>query len=245
MVMDNRFIRACLAGALLVLAGIGAPLRADDGGRPLPDGDTPSQNPLSRGADFVPGDAVLISAFPDTSSFLNGTFPIDDRGYIELPLIGKAKISHMSTSQFVDFLRQNFRDYLRFPNLYVKPMVRVSVLGGVPTPGFYYVDPEQSFWELMHQVNGTIDEDGLKEMKWKRSGDNVEDDLIPVLQRGTSLRSMGFRSGDQIWVKTPGKPGFIDKASRYISFVTAAASIVTLYFTYQRFLLVPSRGGGF
>ena len=84
---------------------------------------------------FVPGDAVFISAFPDTSSFLNGMFPIDDRGYVELPLYGKAKISHMSREQFINFLRQNFQEWLRYPNLYVKPLIRVSVLGAGARPG--------------------------------------------------------------------------------------------------------------
>lgn len=185
---------------------------------------------------FVPGDAVFISAFPDTGIFLNGVFPIDDRGYVELPIYGKAKISHMSREQFVNFLRENFRDYLRYPHLYIKPLIRVSVLGGVPAPGFYYFDPDRSFWELMYEVRGTTDEDGLKEIRWKRSGKVVQGDMIPDLQSGISLRKMGFRSGDQIWVKTPGKPGFVERFSRYFTFVTAGATVFTLYLTYLRFL---------
>lgn len=183
---------------------------------------------------FVPGDAVLISAFPDTTSFLNQVFPIDDRGYIDLPIIGKVKISDMTRQEFINFLKDNFRDYLRYPYVNVKPLIRVSVLGGVPRPGFYYVDPDQTLWDLIHMVGGTLDEDGLKNMRWERDRKVVEKNLIPYLQKGVSLRSMGFRSGDQIWVRSPGKPGLIDKVLSYTPLVTMALSFFTLYFTYQR-----------
>lgn len=183
---------------------------------------------------FTPGDAVLISAFPDTTSFLNQVFPIDDRGYIDLPIIGKVKISDMTRQELIDFLKENFRDYLRYPYVNVKPLIRASVLGGVPHPGFYYVDPDQTLWDLIHMVGGTLDEDGLKDMRWERDRKVVEKNLIPYLQKGVSLRTMGFRSGDQIWVKSPGKPGLVDKILSYTPLVTLAISFFTLYFTYQR-----------
>ena len=89
----------------------------------------------------------------------------------------------------------------------------------------------------MYEVGGTMDENGLKEMRWKRSGKNVEENLIPSLQTGISLKRMGFRSGDQIWVKSPNKPGKLERARSYLTFVTAAASALTLYITYQRFIV--------
>ncbi len=183
---------------------------------------------------FVPGDAVFISTFPDTTSFLNNIFPIDDRGYVELPILGKVKISHMTEAEFKQFLKENFQDYLRYPYIYVKPMIRISVLGGVFRPSLYYVDPHQSLWEVLYMAGGTIDEDGLKQMRWERDGEVVEDDLIPYLQNGTSLKAMGFRSGDQIWVRTPTKPTLLEEIMRYTPLVTMAVTITTLWLTYQR-----------
>jgi protein involved in polysaccharide export with SLBB domain len=189
------------------------------------------------GRAFVPGDAVSISTLPDTTSFLNGIFSIDDRGFVELPVYGKAKISHMTEEEFANFVRENFKDYLRFPDIQVKPMIRLSVLGGVPRPGLYYFDANRSLWEVLYDVGGTTDEDGLKQMRWKRSGKSVEDNLIPHLQNGISLRDLGFRTGDQIWVRTPGKPGTLEKARGYLSIVAAAAGLVTVYLTYQVLIL--------
>ncbi|NIT99375.1 MAG: hypothetical protein GWN01_00035 [Nitrosopumilaceae archaeon] len=189
---------------------------------------------------FVPGDAVKILTFPDTTSFLNNLFPIDDKGYIELPIYGRVKITHMTKDEFVSFIKENFRDYLRYPYVDVKPMIRLSVLGGVPNPGFYYFDPHRSLWEVIYKVGGTVDEDGLNEMRWKRNKDDVESNLIPILQRGSSLQSIGFQSGDQIWVKTPGKPGFLQKVSENIvPIVSITTSVITTYVTLQ--LLVEGR----
>lgn len=194
---------------------------------------TNQQEQSLSGRVFTAGDAVGISTLPDTLSFLNGVFPIDDRGFVELPIYGKAKITHMTVQEFENFIRENFKDYLRYPDIKAKPMIRLSVLGGVPRPGFYYFDSDRSLWEVLYEVGGTRDEDGLKQMRWERSGKTIEGDLIPHLQTGISLRDLGFRTGDQIWVKTPGKPGFAEKARGYLSFVAAAASIVTLYITYS------------
>ena len=203
------FLLMCL---LLVTTGYSKSPENNDSGSGETPPPAPQQDPGLPGRAFVPGDAVGISTMPDTSSFLHGVFPIDDRGFVELPVYGKAQITNMTVQEFENFIRENFKDYLRFPDIKAKPMIRVSVLGGIPLPGMYYFDSNRSLWELMYEVGGTIDENGLKQMRWERSGKTVEGDLIPHLQTGISLRELGFRSGDQIWVRTPSKPGFAEKA---------------------------------
>ncbi|RMF57181.1 MAG: hypothetical protein D6748_11670, partial [Calditrichaeota bacterium] len=71
------------------------------------------------------------------------------------------------------------------------------------------------------------------DMRWKRDGKNVKKNLIPYLQSGVSLRAIGFKSGDQIWVKSPGKPGFLEKLGRVSTLIGLGTSIFALYFTYQ------------
>jgi protein involved in polysaccharide export with SLBB domain len=215
---------------------LGVPI-AQDNARGNPAGQIPnSQKP------FVAGDAVEISVLPDTNSFLNQVFPIDDRGNVDLPIFGGVKIDNMSKADFEQYIKTQYKDYLRFPYVQLKPLMRVSVLGGVPTPGFVYFDPNQSLWELIHQAGGTLDEDGLKEMKWERNRKAVDKNLIPYLQNGTSLRNIGIKSGDQIWVKTPGKPGFWEKAQSYFPIFTFMTGIATFYYTYQ--ILLENRRAG-
>lgn len=198
---------------------------------------SPGQGVVGIRRGFSPGDGVSISTYPDTTFFLNGVFPIDDGGYVELPIYGKVRITQMTEADFTNYLLDKYKDYLRFPNIQVKPMIRLSVLGGVRKPGFYYFDNDYSLWEVMKLVGGTLDEDGLKQMRWKRDGDNVQEDLIPYIQSGVALKNISFRSGDQIWVRSPNKPGFFAKTRNVLNFVGALAGFFTLYITYQRYVI--------
>jgi protein involved in polysaccharide export with SLBB domain len=191
---------------------------------------------------FNPGDGVEVSAFPDTLTIVNKVYPITELGYIDLPIYGKVKITDMTKVELENYFKEKFKDYLRFPNIQVKPMIRVSVLGGVPTPGFYYFDPDLSLWELLNQTGGTIDENGLKDMKWERDRRAVKKNLVPYLQSGISMKHIGIRSGDQIWVRSPDKPTFIERISRYFPIFTFITGVFTFYYTYQ--ILLEDRRSG-
>jgi len=183
---------------------------------------------------FIPGDGILINTFPDTSSFLNRPFPIDNLGRVEFPMIGKVKITDMNISELQDFLKNKFKSYLRFPNVLVKPMIRLSVLGGVPNPGLFYVDHDQSLWEVMYGVGGTVDEDGLKDMRLERDTDVVFDNLIPFFEKGVSLKNIGIQSGDQIWVPTPGRPNIWQQIREIIPVATLLVSWYLVYLNFQQ-----------
>lgn len=238
----TKYLAFLLAGLLLATPCFSETPEIDDSDTNDTSAPNPPQQPQSQGLPgrtFIAGDAVAISTLPDSLSFLNNIFPIDDRGFVELPIYGKAKITHMTVEEFEKFIRENFKDYLRFPDIKAKPMIRLSVLGGVARPGLYYFDSNHSLWEIIYEVGGTLNEDGLKQMRWERSGKTVEGDLVPHIQTGISLRDLGFRTGDQIWVRSPQRPGFAERARGYLSFIAAAASIVTVYITY--YALVAER----
>lgn len=187
---------------------------------------------------FKAGDAVLISTFPDTTNFLNGIFPIDDRGYTELPIVGKVKVSELRMSEFQEFLRSKFKAYLRYPDLYVKPMVRISLLGGFLKPGLYYVDINYSLWEAVNLAGGTLLEEGIYDMRWERGRDKQVKDLTRLFESGVSLRRMGFHSGDQIWTPSPARRTIWDTVRDVMPILTFATTIWIVYNTYQRDLVL-------
>ncbi len=65
----------------------------------------------------------------------------------------------------------------------VKPAIRVSVIGGVNNPGFYYIDQNSSLWEVLKIAGGTTFEDGLKDMTWERDRDEINDNLVPYWKK--------------------------------------------------------------
>jgi len=187
---------------------------------------------------FRAGDGIQISAFPDTGSFLNGIFPIDERGFAEFPIYGKVKVTEMTMTELQTYLLGNYRPYLRYPTLYIKPVIRISLLGGFVRPGLYYVDFNNSLWDVVQLAGGTIRENGIYEMHWERDHDKQLNDLTMAFESGRSLIKMGFKSGDQIWTPSPDARNFWDIIRDVMPVLTFSTTIWLLYQTYQRDRLV-------
>ena len=153
---------------------------------------------------FVAGDGLRITIYPDSAHFLNGIYPIDLGGYVFLPLVGRFQVTGMSASQFSEFLQGTFAQYLRFPEVQVTPLIRVSMLGGFARAGLYYIEPDRSLWELVYMAGGPSHEEGLRKMKWERDKAVLASNLTIHCQSGHSLRALGIKSGDRI--STPADP---------------------------------------
>jgi protein involved in polysaccharide export with SLBB domain len=188
---------------------------------------------------FVAGDAILLSSYPDTTSFLNGIFPIDDQGYVEFPIGDRINISRMSEEKFLKYLRDNYQNYLRSPNLYVKPMIRLTVAGGFVTPGMYYVDNKMSFWDLIKLAGGASHEGAIKDINWERNGEKVIDDVTPFLEQGVSLKSMGFQSGDLVWAPSPEAEDSWDViTTRVLPIAAFVTSVYLVWISYQTMVFI-------
>lgn len=190
---------------------------------------------------FTPGDAIFISNLPDTTSFMNGIFAIDDRGFAEFPMVGKVNVSKMTRDELIEFLKTRLRDQLNYPNLYVKPVVRISLLGGFRRPGLYYVDINSSLWEAVRLAGGTLLEEGIYDLRWERDGDERSDEVVKFFESGTSLKKMGFQSGDQVWTPSPDRETFWDTVRDVMPILTFATTIFVVYSTYQRDTILLNR----
>ncbi len=159
-------------------------------------------------------------------------------GNVDFPIVGRSNVSSKTEDELITFLKSNFQQYIRTPNVVVKPMMRVSLIGGFTTPGLYYFDYSTSVWDAVRIAGGPTMENGLKDMVWERDRDEVVDDLLPYFEKGVSLKNMGFKSGDQFITPTIPGPTFAES----IEFVMGLASFVTglymLYFTYQQQMIL-------
>ncbi len=184
-----------------------------------------------------PGEALHLSTLPDTG-FLNGTYSIDDQGFAHFPVVGMIKVSGIAIPKLQEKLKEEFIDYLRYPTLTVKPLIRVSLMGGFARPGLYYISPQANLWEAVRIGGGVQRRDGIEKMKWKRDRELVTKDLVPYFQSGKSLSSIGFESGDQLQlINRPEKTGweiFKGDVLPMITFVlSTASSAATVYFAYD------------
>ena len=189
---------------------------------------------------FTPGDALEVKVYPDTLSFPNGIYTIDGQGYAYLPILGYQKITDKTVNELESLLKKEYVNYLPQPNIQVRPLIRVSLLGGFPRPGLYWVDSRESMWNIVQQAGGTTREDGLEKLKWRRDRMTISRDLIPFIESGKSLHSIGFKSGDQIRVTQRPKQQFWDVFRTDVLPIlsitlSAAATITTALLAYDRY----------
>lgn len=189
---------------------------------------------------FTYGDAIEIKVYPDTTTFPNGIYTIDGLGYAYLPILGYKKITDKTVGKLESLLKESYINYLPQPNIQVRPLVRVSLQGGFSRPGLYWIDPRKSMWSVVQHAGGTLREDGLEKMKWRRNRVTIARDLIPFIESGESLYSIGFKSGDQITVTQRPKQRFWDVFRTDVLPIlsltlSAAATISMTILAYDRY----------
>ncbi len=186
--------------------------------------------------EFNPGDAVQITVYPDTTTLLNNTFPIDSKGYVFLPILGNVQVSNMSVLELNKFLESNYSQYLRVTIVKTRPLIKAGLFGGFTRPGFYYVDKNATLWDVINRGVAVTSNKGLKQMKWQRNGKTVESELIPLVQSGRSLQEIGFRSGDQIFTPVPvtTRGVLFDTIIPLITFGLTIYSVYISYYFYTR-----------
>jgi protein involved in polysaccharide export with SLBB domain len=153
----------------------------------------------SNGSVMNIADAIEITVPMDDSSFLNGIYPINDTGYAFIPMIGPVRIKDQTIDSLTRQIRSALDQYMRYPEFMIRPLIRASLQGGFRSPGFFYIEPEYSMWELVAKAGGTTSENGLKKTMWKRNNQIIADNIIPYIETRKSLQSIGFRSGDQLY----------------------------------------------
>ena len=94
-------------------------------------------NPISAYAGG--GSATLQSANP----FIP-TYAIDINGYIDFPKLGKVKLSGMTRTEAIDYLRKEISKFIVSPGISIEIRnFRVTVLGEVKNPGTYSINNDR------------------------------------------------------------------------------------------------------
>lgn len=184
------------------------------------------------------GDAVRIVAYPDTQSFITGTYPIAGDGTIDLPMVGPFRVTTLTRQEMEKRLADHFFRYLRFPYVTVTPLVRVGFIGGFGKPGFYYANPDESFWEVLRFSGGPLRQDGLHRMYWERNKCVVSRDMINAVESGKSIHDLGIKSGDQFVVTTKPRRERMESFNQDVVpvlgvLLTAISTTATIYLVYK------------
>ena len=145
-----------------------------------------------------PGDLLKIAVFRDKE--LSGDYPIDARGYVQIPGLGVIKAAGLEPTDVTDRLRLALveRGFAR-PEISVQPMIRVSVLGEVRSPNVYPVDPGTSLLQLLTVAGGPSERARLKDTRVIRDGQAFQVDMEAGL-KGSAAGRIVLYSNDVVVV---------------------------------------------
>lgn len=155
--------------------------------------------------DFQPGDKIILKVqdeAPLTDSFTVRT----DRTLI-LPNIPAISMAGVLRSELQDYLTKKIAQYIKAPVVTVTSLIRLSILGGVNRPGFYFVPAEMLASEAVMSAGGPTSNADLKKTEIRRSGATVipRDKVQQAFAQGVSLDQLSLHSGDEFNVGDKGK----------------------------------------
>lgn len=141
-----------------------------------------------------PGDAVRVQVWREGD--LSGTFTIDDRGVVTLPLLGEREVVGLQPSELRDSLLTNYREYLQNPSIQVTVLRRINILGAVTEPGLYPVDATISLSEALGLAGGVTPSGNEDDIRVIREGRVIH----RALNQASLVGAVDIRSGDQVMV---------------------------------------------
>ncbi len=237
--MFNRLLTSCIIFAITL--GSITPLLAADSTVAVNPTQRAPQNAFgdsTRPFPFRAGDALEIVTFPDSAAFPAGFYSIDGEGFVDFPILGYVKVTSMSDIALAKLLSEKYVDFMHYPHMKIRPLIRVSLTGGFYRPGLYWIDPHTSLWDAIRSAGGTQRPDGFKKIKWERNRVVLNKDLVTLLQEGKSLYQIGFQTGDQVTIiQQPQQTGWevfrTDVLPILSMFVSTAVSALSVYSTMQ------------
>ncbi len=145
-----------------------------------------------------PGDVLSINVWGQEA--FSGQFQIDENERFLYPVLGEISTSNLTIAQVRDTLTAGLETLFNNPFVTVSPRFRVSVLGHVSLPGLYTIDPTLTAIDVVAMAGGPSVNGNLNDIRLRRMNETESIDYEAEDTRGRTLREIGVRSGDQIYV---------------------------------------------
>jgi polysaccharide export outer membrane protein len=141
-----------------------------------------------------PGDKVQLKIWREPD--LSGEFVVADDGVVVFPKIGPVVVGRLSADSLRALLVAQYSVSLRDPAIEVTVLRRVSVVGAVHNPGFYYADPTVTINGAVALAGGVTPTGNQKRIDLLRGGVRTQINL----SRPIPIADSPLQSGDQVSV---------------------------------------------
>lgn len=154
---------------------------------------------LERG-DFHVGDRFIVTIRQD--SVRNDTASVRDSMVVSVAALPELSVAGVLRSELDDRLNTHIAKYFRNATVRSQVLTRVTILGAVRSPGFYYASPDRPLGELVMVAGGPAPDANLKKMTVRRSGNTILEGKASqeALEQGKTLEQTDVQSGDEIQV---------------------------------------------
>ena len=177
-----------------------------------------------------PGDALKITVWREKE--LSGEYLIDARGLVQIPGLGDIVVAGLTPMEVKARLSEQLvRRGIVSPEIAVQPVIRVSVLGEVRTPGLLSVEPGTNLIHLITLAGGPTERANMRSVRVIRAGRPYEVDLQSALAGSSAGRVVLF-SNDVVFLDR--KRGLTrENLSFGMNVLTALLSIVSVITVVQ------------
>ena len=217
---------------MLITLALPALSRAQDSVRvPVPPGDTASQQAVERSVGVLrPGDALKIAVWREKE--LTGEYLIDARGLVQIPGLGDIVVAGLTPMEVKARLSEQLvRRGIITPEVAVQPVIRVSVLGEVRSPGLLSVEPGTNLIHLITLAGGPTERANMRAVRVIRAGRPYEVDLESALSGSSAGRVVLF-SNDVVFLDR--KRGLTrENLSFGLNMLTAVLTVVSVVTVLQ------------
>jgi protein involved in polysaccharide export with SLBB domain len=149
------------------------------------------------------GIALVVEGEPQFSD----TFVVGPGREITLPMVGAVTLGGVLYAEIESYLALQLGQFLREPVVHARGLVRLSVTGAVPRPGFYLVPADALLSEAVMVAGGLTPDSKLSALRAERAGAPLlaGADMRKALAEGRTLDQANVRSGDELVM--PGRRG--------------------------------------
>jgi protein involved in polysaccharide export with SLBB domain len=153
-----------------------------------------------RDGDFRAGDRVSLAMGGDTTS---REIAIREGPQIELPYgIPPLVLTGILRAELNDAVAAHLRKYVREPDVRVRLLQRLTVVGGVNRPGVYWVQPDMALAEVIMRAGGVGPNAKVDQVVVTRDGKQVLDRkaFARLSREGRTVEESNLQPGDEVRV---------------------------------------------
>jgi protein involved in polysaccharide export with SLBB domain len=149
------------------------------------------------------------------------TFTVGSGKELTLPVIGVVALRGVLRSELEQRLSREIAGFIREPVVHARPLIRLSVQGGVARPGYYSLPADAVLSDALMAAGGPAPEAKITKLRIERNGKPIwQGDLLrQAIAEGRTLDEMSLRAGDQFVIPRRGGGGGAEGSLRLFALI--------------------------